>query len=162
VSFAGLATLVRRATDALVRLGVRRGDRVVLCTRNRMELAVAEWAVVRAGAVGVPVGARLPPDQILRIVAAPAARRLVAPARVLRNPLGGSALPGLGRIVADAAGDADVLGLPELVAAARDDVPPAAAAADDLALVFYTSGTTGQSKGVMLTHGNVMFATRNA
>src|SRR5689334_25412428 len=43
VSFAGLAALVRRATDALVRLGVRRGDRVVLCTRNRMELAVAEW-----------------------------------------------------------------------------------------------------------------------
>src|SRR4029453_18098380 len=32
----------------------------------------------------------------------------------------------------------------------------------DLALVFYTSGTTGVSKGVMLTHGNLMFATRNA
>src|SRR5690349_4947882 len=45
IAFDALARLVRRATDALVRLGVRRGDRVVLCTRNRMELAVAEWAV---------------------------------------------------------------------------------------------------------------------
>jgi len=59
VSFAALASLVRRTTAALAGLGVARGDRVVLCTRNRMELAVAEWAVVRAGAVAVPVGARL-------------------------------------------------------------------------------------------------------
>src|SRR5687768_5244319 len=66
VSFAGLASLVRRTTAALVAQGVSRGDRVVLCTRNRMELAVAEWAVVRAGAVGVPVGARLPVEQIAR------------------------------------------------------------------------------------------------
>jgi acyl-CoA synthetase (AMP-forming)/AMP-acid ligase II len=162
VSFADLATLVRRATDAILRLGVRRGDRVVLCTRNRMELAVAEWAVVRAGAVAVPVGARLPPEQILRIIADAGARLLVADAWVLEHPLRGSALPGIRRVVVDGAGDGDVLGFADLLAAARDDGAPATVAADDLALVFYTSGTTGQSKGVMLTHGNVMFATRNA
>jgi acyl-CoA synthetase (AMP-forming)/AMP-acid ligase II len=162
VSFADLATLVRRATDAILRLGVRRGDRVVLCTRNRMELAVAEWAVVRAGAVGVPVGARLPPEQILRIIGDAGARLLVADAWVLEHPLRGSALPGVRRVVVDGAGDGDVLGFAELLAAARDDRASATVAADDLALVFYTSGTTGQSKGVMLTHGNVMFATRNA
>jgi acyl-CoA synthetase (AMP-forming)/AMP-acid ligase II len=162
VSFADLATLVRRATDAILRLGVRRGDRVVLCTRNRMELAVAEWAVVRAGAVGVPVGARLPPEQILRIIGDAGARLLIADAWVLEHPLRGSALPGVRRVVVDGAGDGDVLGFAELLAAARDDRASATVAADDLALVFYTSGTTGQSKGVMLTHGNVMFATRNA
>jgi acyl-CoA synthetase (AMP-forming)/AMP-acid ligase II len=162
MSFADLATLVRRATDAILRLGVRRGDRVVLCTRNRMELAVAEWAVVRAGAVAVPVGARLPPEQILRIVADAGARFLVADAWVLEHPLRGSALPGIRRVVVEGAGDGDVLGFADLLAAARDDGAPATVAADDLALVFYTSGTTGQSKGVMLTHGNVMFATRNA
>lgn len=162
VSFAGLATLVRRATDALLRLGVRRGDRVVLCTRNRMELAVAEWAVVRAGAVGVPVGARLPPEQILRIVADAGARLLVADTWALEHPLRGSALPGIRRIVVDGAGDGDVLGFSDLIAGAREDGAAATVGADDLALVFYTSGTTGQSKGVMLTHGNLMFATRNA
>ena len=162
VSFAALAQLVRRATDALVRLGVRRGDRVVLCTRNRMELAVAEWAVVRAGAVGVPVGARLPAEQILGIVADAGARVLVADRWVLDNPLRGAGLPGIRRVVVDGSGDADVLGFADLVAAARDDRAPADVAHDDLALVFYTSGTTGRSKGVMLTHGNLMFATRNA
>ena len=87
VSFAALATLVRRATDALVRLGVGRGDRVVLCTRNRMELAVAEWAVVRAGGVAVPVGARLPAAEIARIVSDAGARLLVADRWVLDEPL---------------------------------------------------------------------------
>jgi long-chain acyl-CoA synthetase len=162
VSFAALAQLVRRATDALVRLGVRHGDRVVLCTRNRMELAVAEWAVVRAGAVGVPVGARLPVEQILAVVADAGARLLIADRWVLENPLRAAGLPGIRRVVVDAPGDGDVIGFAELVAAARDDRPPAAVSDDDLALVFYTSGTTGRSKGVMLTHGNLMFATRNA
>ncbi len=162
VSFAGLAALVRRATDALVRLGVRRGDRVVLCTRNRMELAVAEWAVVRAGAVGVPVGARLPAEQILAVVADAGARVLVADRWVLDHPLRAAGLPGIRRVVVDAPGDGDVLGFAELVAVARDDRASAPVADDDLALVFYTSGTTGRSKGVMLTHGNLMFATRNA
>src|SRR5438445_5544564 len=37
-----------------------------LCTRNRMELVVAEWAVLRAGGVAVPIGARLPADEIAR------------------------------------------------------------------------------------------------
>jgi acyl-CoA synthetase (AMP-forming)/AMP-acid ligase II len=162
VSFAALAALVRRATDALVRLGVRRGDRVVLCTKNRMELAVAEWAVVRAGAVGVPVGARLPADQILRVIADAGSHLLIADRWVLDNPLRASALPGIRRVVVDGPGDGDVLAFAELVAAAHDGVAPAPVAADDLALVFYTSGTTGRSKGVMLTHGNLMFATRNA
>jgi long-chain acyl-CoA synthetase len=162
VSFAELAALVRRATDALLRLGVRRGDRVILCTRNRMELAVAEWAVVRAGGIGVPIGARLPTEQILRIIADAGARLVLADAWVLGNPLRAAGLPGIRRVVVDAPGDGEVLGFAELVARARDDVAPAAVGTDDLALVFYTSGTTGQSKGVMLTHGNLMFATRNA
>jgi acyl-CoA synthetase (AMP-forming)/AMP-acid ligase II len=162
VSFAGLASLVRRTTAALVAQGVSRGDRVVLCTRNRMELAVAEWAVVRAGAVGVPVGARLPVEQIARIVADAGAELFVADRWVLEERLAGTALPDVRRIVVDGAGGGDVLGLAALVADAAEDLPSAAVAEDDLALVFYTSGTTGVSKGVMLTHGNLMFATRNA
>ena len=162
VSFAALASLARRATAALLELGVARGDRVVLCTRNRMELAVAEWAVVRAGAVAVPVGARLPAEQIVRIIGDAGARLLIADRSVLEHPLREVALPGVRRIVVDGSGTGDVLGLAALIADAPDDTPPARVGDPDLALVFYTSGTTGVSKGVMLSHGNLMFATRNA
>ena len=162
VSFAALAWLVRRTTAALARLGVARGDRVVLCTRNRMELAVAEWAVVRAGAVAVPVGARLPVEQIARIVADAGARLFIADRWVLDERLRDVALPDVRRVVVDGPGDGATLGLATLMTDAPDDAPAAAVSDADLALVFYTSGTTGVSKGVMLTHGNLMFATRNA
>jgi acyl-CoA synthetase (AMP-forming)/AMP-acid ligase II len=162
VSFAALASLVRRTTAALAALGVARGDRVVLCTRNRMELAVAEWAVVRAGAIAVPVGARLPVEQIARIVGDAGARLFIADRWVLEERLRDVALPDVRRVVVDGAGDGTTLGLAALMAGAPDDAAPTAVSDDDLALVFYTSGTTGVSKGVMLTHGNLMFATRNA
>jgi long-chain acyl-CoA synthetase len=161
VSFATLAALVGRAAGALGTLGVGPGDRVALCTRNRMELAVAEWAVLRAGAVGVPIGARIPPDDITRILEETEARVLVADRWVLEGPLAGRALPTPVRVVVDGDDVPGALGLGRLLA--RAPLPGAPAAVDDdaLALIFYTSGTTGRSKGVMLTHGNLMFATRN-
>src|SRR3989442_3923617 len=73
VSFAELAGLVARATGALRALGVSRGDRVALCTRNRMELVVAEWAVLPAGGVAGPNRARLPSPQIAPLLAHPPA-----------------------------------------------------------------------------------------
>src|SRR5919197_971892 len=101
LSFAALAQLVRRATGVLRALGVGRGERVALCTRNRMELAVAEWAVVRAGGVAVPIGGRLPPDDIARMLADCGARLLVADRHVLGGPLRDRTLPVAERIVVD-------------------------------------------------------------
>ena len=161
VSFAGLARLVRRATAVLHDLGVAPGERVALCTRNRMELAVAEWAVVRAGAVAVPLGARHPADEIARMLADSGARLLVADHHVLGTHLRDTPLPVDGRLVVDGEDVPGAQSFARLLAAARDDVPAAEVSDADLAVVFYTSGTTGRAKGVMLTHGNLMFATRS-
>src|SRR5438445_6391586 len=87
-----------------------------LCTRNRMELVVAEWAVLRAGGVAVPIGARLPADEIVRIIDDAGARLLVTDAAVLAGPLAGRALPVAHRIVVD--GDGAALGLGRLLEAA--------------------------------------------
>ena len=161
VSFATLAALVGRAAAALGALGVGPRDRVALCTRNRMELAIAEWAVLRAGAVGVPIGARIPPDDIVRILEETEARLLIADRWVLDGPLAGRTLPTPLRVVVDGDDAPGARGLGRLLAEAPPPGAPAAVDDDALALIFYTSGTTGRSKGVMLTHGNLMFATRN-
>lgn len=159
VSFAGLASLVRRATGVLRALGVERGARVALCTRNRMELAVAEWAAVRAGAVAVPLGSRMPPDEIVRMLEDSGARILIADRQVLGGPLCDRRLPVDVRVVVDGAGEGGARSFAALLEAAND--APAVEVDDrDLAVIFYTSGTTGRAKGVMLTHGNLMFATR--
>lgn len=160
LSFADLAGLVRRASAALGALGVGCGDRVALCTRNRMELAVAEWAVLRAGAVAVPIGARLPAEEIARMLGDSGARLLIADRHVLGGPLGQIALPVSERIVVDGEGEGGARSFATLLADAPDDTPAAAIEDTELALIFYTSGTTGRAKGVMLTHGNLMFATR--
>ena len=52
------------------------------------------------------------------------------------------------------------LGFARLLTGAADCPSPAEVTDGDLALIFYTSGTTGRAKGVTLTHGNVMFAAR--
>jgi len=159
ISFGHLAALVRRATGVLRGLGVGRGTRVALCTRNRMELAVAEWAAVRAGGVAVPLGSRLPPDEIVRMLDDSGAKLLIADRQVLGGPLRGRPLPVDARIVVDGADEAGARSFAGLLAAA-DEAPAAEVADGDLAVIFYTSGTTGRAKGVMLTHGNLMFATR--
>src|SRR5581483_921133 len=114
LSFSELGRLVVRATAAFHRLGLRRGERVALCTRNRMELAVAEWAVVRAGGVAVPVGSRIAPEEIIRMIEDAGARLLVADRQVLGGPLKGHRVPVEARVVVDG-DDADgALGLARL------------------------------------------------
>ena len=115
--------------------------------------------MLRAGGVAVPIGARLPADEIVRIIDDAGARLLVTDSAVLAGPLAGQALPVAHRIVVDGDGDGDTLGLGRLLEAASAP-RPAEVAESDLAVIFYTSGTTGRAKGVMLTHGNLMFATR--
>jgi acyl-CoA synthetase (AMP-forming)/AMP-acid ligase II len=179
VSFAQIAALAKRASAALSRLGVGRGDRVALCTKNRMELAFAEWAVIRAGGVAVPIGARIAPDEIGRIIADAEARVLITDRFVLEGPLAGRfdasgiehvvVVDGSDEATLDAraggtgSGGPTVHRFDQLLAAVSGDGPPPADVTDaDLACIFYTSGTTGRAKGVILTHGNLMFATRNA
>ena len=174
VSFGDIATLAARASAALAGLGVKPGDRVALCTRNRMELAFAEWAVIRAGGVAVPIGARIAPDEIRRIIGDAGARVFITDRHVLEGPLdGGRDLGAVDHLIVvdaerGAAAGASRSGAParhrfaDLLASGAPERAPAPVADADLACIFYTSGTTGRAKGVMLTHGNLMFATRNA
>jgi long-chain acyl-CoA synthetase len=96
---------------------------------------------------------------------------LITDRHVLDGPLSGSAPAGVEHVVVvdeepgrapGAAGAARRHGLATLLASAGDERPAADIREDELACIFFTSGTTGRSKGVMLTHGNLMFATRNA
>jgi long-chain acyl-CoA synthetase len=122
--------------------GVRDGDRVALYMANCPEFLVAFWGIWIAGAAVVPVNNKLHPREAAWILGnAGAARVFVTP----------DLAPGLAAVsdvpmtdVAGAAFAAMTRG-PGAEVAHRDD--------DDLAWLFYTSGTTGRPKGVMITHG---------
>lgn len=138
---AGLAQRLRQA-------GLAPGDRVVIFMRNHPRYLELLWGAWWAGLVVVPVNAKLHPAEVEWIVADAQARwafvtRDVAPA----------ALAGIERQVDAESAEAGALLAPVADAAAA---PPAERHAEDLAWIFYTSGTTGRPKGVMLTQRNLM------
>jgi long-chain acyl-CoA synthetase len=150
---------VRDAARGLRAMGIRRGDRVAILSENRPEWAVADHAILAAGAVTVPIYPTLLADQVEYILAdsGAAAVLLSSPEQAAKVDAVRPRLPAL-RDVAVFDGEASgarswtALVARGAAAPASDDlgqVDPS-----DLASLIYTSGTTGRPKGVMLAHGN--------
>ncbi|MBX7548269.1 long-chain fatty acid--CoA ligase [Streptomyces sp. tea 10] len=141
---------------ALTGLGVRPGDRVALMAPNTAEFPVAYYATVAAGGVVVPVHLLLSAGEVEHVLRDSGANLLlVHPAQAAT-----------GRAAAEALG-VRVITLGEefdrLAARAEPLVSYVSRTADDPAVIFYTSGTTGVPKGAVLSHFNiVMNATVNA
>jgi len=143
VTYAELESRVARLASALLLGGVERGDRVALLAQNSLEFAVAAHAIPRAGAIFLPLNARLKPEEVARQLQHAGARVLLchAPTR-------------------DAAREAASLaGLPApLPLPFTRDVPlgDLVTSHDPSAVhsIMYTSGTTGAPRAAMLTFGN--------
>jgi len=152
-----------RRTNALARalgsLGVARGDRVCVLMRNRPEMLEAMFACFKGGFCVVPLNSRFTPEEVAFHVEDAGARAVLTDAEGA-PVVAGASVPA-GRVVVaggDGAGQsAGHLDHDELIAGA-DRAPVAAdVGRDDLAWLFYTSGTTGHPKGAMLTHGVLGF-----
>ncbi|WP_101674729.1 class I adenylate-forming enzyme family protein [Alloalcanivorax mobilis] len=137
------ARAVAIATWLGERHGIAPGDRVAVFMKNSIDYLPVLYGIWWAGAVAVPVNAKLHAAEAAWIVNNAESRLVVTED---------------GRTLADhehkQGAEIAVADLP----AAGDNaiVPPCSRHQDDLAWLFYTSGTTGRSKGVMLTHGNLV------
>ncbi|HVN52646.1 MAG TPA: AMP-binding protein, partial [Acidimicrobiales bacterium] len=142
---------------ALVELGVERGDRVATLIENSPEAMLAWWGALTAGAVAVPVNTAYKGIYLAHqladsgskvlVVAASLADRL---ARVLPD------LPELGHVIVVGASDAPMPGATchdwDSVLTTDPTPPKVEVRPADLATFIYTGGTTGPSKGCMLSH----------
>ncbi len=159
---ADYATLHQRAArlaGGLRGAGLQPGDRIALVMRNHpayLELFLAAW---HAGLVAVPVNSKLHAKELAFIFENCGAPAVFASANTLSACEQGAA------IAAAASGVArQVIGIESNAFAQLGAGVPLAMQArgdDDLAWLFYTSGTTGRPKGVMLSHGNLMAMTLN-
>jgi len=127
---------------ALIADGVRPGDRVALFMANCPEFLIAFWGAWIAGAAVVPVNSKLHPREAAFILENSRA------ARVFVTP---DLAPGLA--MAAVVRMTDVAGAEFAAMTCGPGAEVVHRAEDDLAWLFYTSGTTGRPKGVMITHG---------
>ncbi len=158
----------RKISAYLTSLGVRQGDRVAILGENSPQWGITYFGITQMGAVAVPVLPDFPAADVGRIICHAEVRAVFVSSRLYEKLLEiapretgpvvllddfTSVAPGTpATALASSPG-----GRPTVLLDEAGSIPPACVpAADDLAVIVYTSGTTGHSKGVMLTHGNIV------
>ena len=156
-TFAEAEPIIARLAGCLRELGVRRGDRVALALPNCAAFLFCYWATLRLGSVVVPVNYRLGPDE-LTFVFSDSEPTAVFLHDTLRDKVAPTlAASGLSPQVLSVPEDSD---LPACLAGSSASSVDGAAPEiqpDDLAIVLYTSGTTGLPKGAMMRHADLLF-----
>ena len=156
-SYDEVAQAADAAGSGLLELGLERGDRVIVSTRDRLEFVAAFWGAIKAGIVPVPVAPMLPASDLHFMLTDSEARALVCDASSVvaaRSAAEGTSVACLlaeeGRVDGTLAWS-DVCGRPAALEAA-------ATTEDDVVLWLYTSGTTGLPKAAMHRHGSLRAA----
>jgi malonyl-CoA/methylmalonyl-CoA synthetase len=143
-----LDELVSRSARGLLGLGVSKGDRVVLSAVASPEYIAMVLATMTIGAIAVPTNPSYQRGELKRVV------RLVEPAAVYSAE---SEVLGWAK---EAAPSTTVVGSPADLVQAHTAERVAEIDRSDPAMIFMTSGTTGESKGVVLSHGNLLAGAR--
>ena len=163
LTYVELDDRANRLAHALRRIGVQRGDRVILFLENSTEAVVSIFAALKAGTVFSPVNPTTKADKLgfvlnnCRATAVLTHHRLrdVVKAAVDQSPSVKSVLVA----GSDGAGQpSNWHSLEAVVGAEPITRPPQAGIDIDLAMLIYTSGSTGFPKGVMMTHANIAAA----
>jgi malonyl-CoA/methylmalonyl-CoA synthetase len=152
ISYGDLIARAGQMANVLVSSGVKPGDRVAAQTEKSVPGLVLYLAAARAGAVYLPLNTAYTLNELEYFITD------AEPSMVVCDP---SKAEGIGAIAAKVGAKIMTLGadgkgtLTDAAAKAKPEFATVARADDDLAAILYTSGTTGRSKGAMLTHDNL-------
>lgn len=150
--------------QALAERGVGKGDRVLVHARNSFAFAETLFAVLRLGAVWVPTNCRISPDEAVYLAQAAGVKAFLCEGQSPQHAAAVSAaMPQLALLARLGSGDFGEADTASLIAARLGAAEPACAdvAYDDPCWFFFTSGTTGQPKAAVLTHGQMAFVVTN-
>jgi malonyl-CoA/methylmalonyl-CoA synthetase len=152
ISYGDLIGRAGQMANVLIAHGVKPGDRVAAQAEKSVPALVLYLATVRAGAVYLPLNTAYTLNELEYFIGD------AEPSLVVCDP---SKAAGIGAIAAKVGAKVETLGadgkgsLTDAAAKAPAEFETVARGDDDLAAILYTSGTTGRSKGAMLTHDNL-------
>lgn len=170
ISYAEMLPRIRAIAGGLAALGLQRGDRIAMLSENRFEWSQTDYGALCAGVAFVPIHTTLTSFQIAYILKDSGAKVLfvstaeqlakgLEAVRALPDPVAvvvfdpvqdaGGGVRGWTDFLEQGAGRAEEMSAEEFRAAALSAQP------EDTATILYTSGTTGDPKGVVLTHNNL-------
>jgi fatty-acyl-CoA synthase len=158
-TYAQLQQRIEALSGQLRSLGVERGARVAFLGLNQPAFLVAMFASARLGAIYVPLNFRLTGPELVANVTDSTVHTLIADAqhRAIVDGIRGE-MPSVQRYLSEG----EAAGWLPIATPADEAAPAVRVDADDVALIMYTSGTTGRAKGAMLTHGNLWWNNTNA
>ncbi|MDJ0908623.1 MAG: AMP-binding protein [Woeseiaceae bacterium] len=159
-TYSELDDAASRLSTGLARLGVNPGDRVAILSESRPRWGVAFFATTRAGAVVVPMDTRQTPRELAAILddAKPKILLLSRSMEGVARELIAGREDLLVFSIEPVHADTDFESIDRI--SADDVVPVVERNSDDIAVITYTSGTMGRSKGVATTYGNLLFEIR--
>jgi acetyl-CoA synthetase len=152
-----LGATANQLSNGLLKMGVKRGDRVAVIVSQRAEAVIAHIAIYSIGAVVLPISTQLAPKAMEYRLRDAEARVALIDAQGANN-----LLPILQRchkltqLVGIDVPDERVLPWRSLLIRQSDSFKPVQTAANDPALLLYTSGATGPARGVLLPHSTLM------
>lgn len=152
-----------RLAQGLLSLGLHPGDRVAVQSWNRSEIVELEVACYKAGLVKVPVNARLARAEVLHVL------NNAEPSAIVAGPEHAAELasiqaetPGLKHLICMGTPPEGKISYETLLAESTPEFPDIEVEPDDVAVLHYSSGTTGKLKAIMQTFGNRLAVIRKA
>ncbi len=162
MTYAQFNARVNRLANALKRLGVRQGENIALLQYNYPQTLECLFACFKAGYGSVPINFRLHAKEFAFII-----DHSESAAVILSQEFNGPILdirdriPKARHLITLSGAEPGLMDYEELLSVESGQFADADVDPDDLAWLFYTSGTTGMSKGAMLTHRNLLAMTMN-
>ena len=161
ITFSDLDTLSNRVANRLLGMGIKKGDRIVLLFQNCPQFTISYFATLKIGAIAVVLDFRLSPAEMEPILQEAEASAIITNVRqkVFIDRVKGS-VPFLKHVIVTNAGDEDIRdwhSYDEIIEKESSERVQVPLSEEDESIYLYTSGTTGRSKGVVLTNDHLSY-----
>jgi len=151
-----------RMGAGLQALGLKKGDHAAVLFPNSLDTLLCYFSIIKAGGTAIPINPLYTPREIAFILNDSEARFLLAAPQFQKAvETIRSLTPGLQGTIFRSEDQPSILQAIERLAPSAQAFEPPELSPEDNAIIFYTSGTLGRPKGVMLTHGNLAFSGPN-